>query len=77
MTEKIRVLIIEDSEDDAMIVSRELKKGGYDLELTRVDTEHGLQEACSCGDWDLIVSDFSMPQFLRVGRIESDQVKKS
>ncbi len=63
MTEKLKVLIIEDSEDDAIIVSRELKKGGYSIEFTRVDTERGLLEACSLQDWDLIVSDFSMPQF--------------
>jgi signal transduction histidine kinase len=60
----LRVLIIEDSEDDALIVVRELKRAGYDVAFKRVDRPIDLKSALT-GDneWDLVISDFSMPTF--------------
>ena len=59
----IRVLIIEDSEDDALLIARELKSGGYDVKFQRVDSTGALARACDSQDWDLIISDHSMPHF--------------
>jgi two-component system, cell cycle sensor histidine kinase and response regulator CckA len=59
----IRVLIIEDSEDDALLIARELKSGGYDVKFQRVDSAGALARACDSQDWDLIISDYSMPHF--------------
>ncbi len=59
----IRVLMIEDSEDDALLIARELQEGGYDVEYQRVDTPGALSLACDLKEWDLIISDFSMPHF--------------
>ncbi len=59
----IRVLIIEDSEDDALLIARELKSGGYDVKHQRVDSAGALARACDSQDWDLIISDHSMPHF--------------
>jgi two-component system cell cycle sensor histidine kinase/response regulator CckA len=59
----LRVLMIEDSVDDAALLLRELQRGGYDVNYERVDTAAALKAALVTADWDLAVSDYSMPQF--------------
>ena len=59
----IRVLIVEDSEDDCALLIRELRRGGYDVQTQRVDSPAALKSACDSQQWDLVISDFSMPQF--------------
>ena len=59
----LRVLMIEDSEDDAVLLLRELRRGGYDVEFERVDLPGTLKSALDTQVWDLVVSDFSMPHF--------------
>lgn len=63
MSTPLRVLIIEDSEDDALLVVRELSLGGYQVRYKRVDSSGGLKLACDSEDWDLVISDHSMPHF--------------
>lgn len=58
------VLIIEDSEDDAVMVLRELKRAGYDVDFERVDSADALSACLAARQWDLVISDFSMPHFL-------------
>src|SRR6267378_1417842 len=75
----LRVLMIEDSEDDAVLLQRELRRGGYDVEFERVDLPGTLKSALDTHAWDLIVSDFSMPHFsgtdaLRLLRAEGSDV---
>src|SRR5215831_5148079 len=59
----IRVLIIEDSPDDAELIVLELKRGGYDPDYLRVDRAETMLEALQHGEWDLILSDYSLPHF--------------
>ncbi len=59
----LRVLIVEDSEDDALLVLRELRRGGYDPTHERVDTAAALAAALDRQAWDVVISDYSMPQF--------------
>ncbi|HYL63433.1 MAG TPA: response regulator [Candidatus Methylomirabilis sp.] len=59
----LHVLIVEDSEDDGDLVVRELRRGGYDVHFERVDTEATVVSAVESHEWDLIISDFSMPVF--------------
>jgi signal transduction histidine kinase len=59
----LRVLMIEDSEDDAALLVRELRRGDYDVQLERVDEPSALESAFGKQSWDLIISDFSMPHF--------------
>jgi PAS domain S-box-containing protein len=60
----IRVLIVEDSEDDALLLLRELRGGGYEPDYERVDTPEAMREAlASSASWDVIVSDYRMPRF--------------
>jgi signal transduction histidine kinase len=58
----IRVLLVEDSEEDALLILRQLQKGGYVVEAKRVDTEESLTEALR-QPWDVVVSDYHMPRF--------------
>lgn len=59
----IRILIVEDSPDDAALVMRELKKSGYAPEWERVETAEAMRAALGAKDWDLILSDFVIPGF--------------
>lgn len=59
----LRALIVEDSEQDAALLLRELKKAGYDPIHRRVDTAEEMADALDTGAWDIVVSDHFMPTF--------------
>jgi len=59
----LRVLIVEDSEDDVRLLARELKRGGYDVTHEQVDTAPAMQAALDRQVWDVVIGDFSMPKF--------------
>src|SRR5580692_699443 len=59
----LRLLIVEDSEDDAALLLLELRRGGYDVVHARVDTATSLVSALEREKWDLVISDHSMPHF--------------
>jgi len=63
MSTSLRVLIVEDSEDDTALLVRELRRGGYELTFERVDTPAGMSVALDKKEWDLVVCDYSMPHF--------------
>jgi len=63
MSAPLRVLFVEDSEDDMLLILRELKRGGYDVMFERVDTLEDMRSALSKGKWDIILSDYTMPHF--------------
>jgi PAS domain S-box-containing protein len=58
----LRVLLIEDSEDDAELVLRELRAGGYEPTWRRVDTIAGLRVALREQPWDVITCDYVLPR---------------
>lgn len=63
MTSPLRVLLVEDSEDDATLLVRELRKGGYVPEFQRVDTGAALEAALEHDAWDIIITDHNLPGF--------------
>jgi CheY-like chemotaxis protein len=63
MTAALRILLVEDSEDDALLVVRELRRGGYDPVWQRVETEEALRDALQQRNWDVITCDYVMPRF--------------
>ncbi|MEX0960440.1 MAG: response regulator [Burkholderiales bacterium] len=63
MTGEIRVLMIEDSEDDALLVKRELQRNGFEVTSLRVDTAPELEDALARSPWDIVLSDYMMPSF--------------
>jgi two-component system, cell cycle sensor histidine kinase and response regulator CckA len=59
----IRVLMVEDSEDDALLIVREIRRGGYEPISKRVDSAEAMRAALDQEKWDVVICDFSMPQF--------------
>ena len=59
----LRVLIIEDSEDDVLLIIRELKKGGYNPVYEQVETAAAMKKALQEKQWDIILCDYRMPKF--------------
>lgn len=63
MKTTLRVLIVEDSEFDAQMISSHVRKGGYDVVSERVETSDGMNRALREKPWDVILSDYNLPQF--------------
>jgi two-component system, cell cycle sensor histidine kinase and response regulator CckA len=63
MTDPLRILIVEDSEDDAELVLMELRRGGYEIAHRRVETASEMHDALAQEPWDVVLSDFSLPGF--------------
>lgn len=57
------VLLIEDSEDDAVLLLHRFRQAGYTVRSIRVEDEKGLRAALRSGSWDVVLSDHNMPQF--------------
>jgi two-component system, cell cycle sensor histidine kinase and response regulator CckA len=62
MNSALRLLCVEDREDEAELILREIRRGGYQIEYDRVETAEELRAALA-SEWDAILSDYSMPQF--------------
>jgi signal transduction histidine kinase len=60
---QLRVLAVEDCEDDYALLLRELRAGGYEVESQRVQTAESMADALEQFSWDIAFSDWSMPQF--------------
>ncbi len=63
MTTLLKILIVEDAEDDCLLLLRELQRAGYDTFHERVDTPEGMRAALSAREWDLVISDYILPKF--------------
>ena len=64
MKRRLRVLLVEDSEADATLVVRELKRGGFDVSVDRVESREAMIAALDRDPtWELVVSDYSLPSF--------------
>ena len=63
MTEPLRILIIEDSANDAELIVKELQRGGYEITFQRADTSAAMTQALVDQGWDIIICDYRMPKF--------------
>ena len=63
MKTKLRVLFIEDSADDVVLVARALERADYEVSCERVETEPGLKQALARENWDAVLCDYTMPEF--------------
>src|SRR5829696_5583026 len=68
VTDPLRVLLVEDSDNDAMLLLRELRRGGYQPHAQRVCTPEDMQEALRSAEakgepFDVVISDYYMPRF--------------
>lgn len=79
MSHPLRVLIVEDSEDDTALLVRELQRADYDVTYERVDTPFAMNRAIHHQTWDLVICDYSMPHFsgmdaLRLQRAQNSDI---
>ncbi len=63
MSESLQVLLVEDSEDDALLLQRELQRGGFEVIVRRVETAEAMSAALDAQRWNLIISDHALPRF--------------
>jgi signal transduction histidine kinase len=59
----LQVLIVEDSENDALLLELELQRAGYETVCQRVDTEAAMSAALARQRWDVVIADYVMPLF--------------
>lgn len=62
MNTPLRTLIVEDSDDDTELLVRELRRAGYQPTFQRVETAESLNAALDQKGWDVVISDYTMPQ---------------
>ena len=70
MTKPLRVLIVEDSEDDALLIVRELERGGYAPAFERVETGEAVSAALDRQAWDMVIADYALPHFSGLGALK-------
>ena len=75
MGQQLKALLVEDSEDDALLLALILKQGGYDLTSERVDTPETMRDALGRQSWDLVISDYVMPRFSGLSALRVMQEK--
>src|SRR5271165_1588505 len=63
MDRKLKLLIVEDSEDDCLLVVYTLRQAGLRCDYKRIQSAKSLREDLHSQDWDLIISDYSLPDF--------------
>src|SRR5687768_9773490 len=63
MRRPLRVLLVEDNEDDAVLLLRELRQGNFEPYVVRVQAPAALKAELLARPWDVVISDFSLPSF--------------
>jgi len=66
----LKVLLVEDSEDDAALILRELKRIGYEVASERVETAKAMQAALLDKPWDIVLCDYTLPSFNALQALE-------
>src|SRR5262245_15018175 len=67
--QRLRVLIVEDSEDDAALLLDELRRVGFEPAWERVERGDAMRDALGRGPWDVVIADYSMPGFSGLGAL--------
>jgi signal transduction histidine kinase len=70
----LKVLLVEDSEHDAVLIVRELRRAGFNPEYRRVETADEMARAMDEASWDVVLSDYAMPEFNGMDAL--DQVRR-
>jgi signal transduction histidine kinase/DNA-binding response OmpR family regulator len=66
----LRLLLVEDSEDDALLLARHLRQDGFQSDIVRVEDPRDFRDALSRGPWDVVLSDFHLPGFSGLAALE-------
>jgi len=68
--EPLKVIVVEDCEDDALLVIHRLEQAGLPCDWVRIDTAPAFLERVSRGPCDLVICDYSMPEFDSLGALQ-------
>ena len=63
MNRPLRVLLVEDSPDDAELVMRHLSRGGFTVDHVQVEERDAFVSQLARGGWDIVISDYALPRF--------------
>lgn len=63
MSTELRILHLEDSDNDAMLIHAALQRADFHCEIDRVDSREGFVAGLEAGGYDIILSDFALPNF--------------
>lgn len=70
-TRPLHVLVVEDSEDDALLVVQELQRSGFAPNFQRVDTKDVMMAALADPQIQLVITDYSMPRFSGLSALQT------
>ncbi|MBP2634921.1 MAG: diguanylate cyclase with sensor [Firmicutes bacterium] len=70
MPNLLQVLLIEDSEDDVLLLKRTLQKGGFTPNIRQVDQPAAMAAALVEQPWDIVIADYSLPNFSGLAALE-------
>ena len=76
MNSYLRVLIVEDSEDDTLLTVRQLRRGGYTVDYVQVDTPTAMETVLDQQVWDIVIADYSLPAFSGLEALKTLQNRK-
>lgn len=77
MTAPLRLLLVEDSERDAALLIRQLRREGYDVLCERVDSAAAFLDALDRRPWDVVIADYAVPSFGAIATLELLQRRRS
>ena len=72
----LRALLLEDNEDDARLLQRHLKLGGYELDYERVETGDAFESALDHGGWDIVFADYVLPGYSGLDGLKAVQQRE-
>lgn len=71
----IKILLVEDSEDDSLIIIRHIQRGNFNVDFLRVDDAHDMKRALENKSWDICITDHNLPCFN--SRAALDMIKET
>jgi len=74
MHRQLRALIVEDNDSDLQLLVRLISKAEYDLDFKQVETATQMRAALETRIWDIVISDFNLPEFSGLKALELLQV---
>src|SRR2546421_12996413 len=73
---ELRVLLVEDNPADIELVSRELRRGGFDLTMDVVETEEEFTARGRSNSYQVVLADYNLPQWRGMGAVEALRQEK-
>jgi len=70
MARPLRILLVEDQDDDVALILSELRRGGYEPVARRVETPAGMHHAVQQESFDVVLADWNLPQFSALFALE-------